>query len=127
MFSCCQVGGISAGFPDVCKTPVPPVPHPNVGMALMTVPVPVQVLTIGGPKHNMASKKPITLADTAGVGGGLVSQRFAAKHKSLAGAFTYICKGTPTTRVTTFGITNQMNCPDIEAFTVNFKELVLCA
>lgn len=29
MFSCAQIGGISAGFPDVCKTPLPPIPHPN--------------------------------------------------------------------------------------------------
>lgn len=97
MFSCCQVGGIAAGFPDVCKTPVPPVPHPNVGMAGMTIPIPVQVLTIGGPKHNLTSKKPITMADTAGVGGGLISQRFAAKHRNITGAFTYICKGAPGT------------------------------
>ena len=126
MFSCAQIGGISAGFPDVCKTPLPPIPHPNMGMALMTIPIPIQCLTLGGPKHNMASQKPITLLDSAGVGGGLISQRFMAKLRSLTGAFTYICKGTPTKRVTSFGITNMINCPDMEVFSLNFKELVLC-
>lgn len=126
MYSCAQIGGVSAGFPDACKTPLPPVPHPNVGMALMTIPIPIRCLTLGGPKHNIASQKPITLLDSAGVGGGLISQRFMAKHRSLTGALTYICTGTPTKRVCSAGTTNANNCLDMEVFSLNYKELVLC-
>lgn len=127
MFSCTQIGGFTTGLIDVCKTPIPPLPHPNIAMAIITVPNTFNVLTLGGPKHNLASKKPISLMDSAGVGGGLISQRFMAKQRNLSGAFTYITKGTPTTRLTSIGLTNSFNCASVETMTMNFKELVLCA
>ena len=127
MFSSTQIGGFMIGLVDVCKTPIPPIPHPNMAMSMMTIPIPVNVLTLGGPKHNMASIRPISLMDTAGVGGGIISQRFMAKQRDLSGAFTYITRGTPTTRVTSIGITNGFNCGSCKLLSANFRELVLCA
>jgi len=127
MFSNCQVGGMDLGFPDVCKTPVPPIPYPNMALGPMTIPVAFNILLMGLPAHNMMSIRPVTLGDQAGIGLGLVSQTIIMKQNHITGAFTYILRGTPATRVTSIGPTNLINCPlSVRIVPSQFKELLLC-
>lgn len=128
MFTNCQLMGLDLGFPDVCRTPVPPIPYPNVGMGPVTIPIAFNILTGGGPTHNLMSIRPLTLGDQPGVGGGMISQTFMQKQNHVTGAFTRILRGTPTTRVTSIGPTNLINCPPaVRIVPSQFKEILLCA
>lgn len=128
MFSNCQIGGMDLGFPDVCKTPVPPVPYPNTAMGPTTIPVCFNLLLCFGPRHNIMSIRPVSMGDTPGVGMGLVSQTVMAPQRHVTGAFTFILRGSPHTRVTSFGPTNLINCPPSARLVPSqFKEILLCA
>ncbi|HVA11646.1 MAG TPA: S41 family peptidase [Stellaceae bacterium] len=63
--------GMNIGFPDICVTPVGPVPvpipYPNMAMHAMTVPFAFTVMVSMVPGLNMISEAPITLGDQAGV------------------------------------------------------------
>jgi carboxyl-terminal processing protease len=63
--------GMNIGFPDVCLTPVGPVPvpipYPNMAMHAMAVPFAANVLITFMPALNMMAETPITLGDQAGV------------------------------------------------------------
>lgn len=126
MFANCQLGGMDLGLPDVCRTPVPPIPYPNMGLGPVTIPVPFNMLLCGLPQHNMMSIKPITFGDQPGFGGGMISQTFMAKHNHVTGMFTSILRGTPATRVTSIGPTNLINCPpSVRIVPSQFKSLLL--
>ena len=109
MFANCQLSGMDLGFPDCCKTPIPPIPYPNMAMGPVTIPIPFNILLKCVPQHNLMSFRPITLGDTAGIGLGLVSQTVMAQQRHLTGAFTYIIRGTPATRVTSLGPANLLS------------------
>lgn len=126
MFSNAQLMGMDLGFPDVCRTPAVPIPYPNMSMSPMTVPICFNILVGGGPAHNMMSIRPMTLGDQPGVGGGMVSQTFMQKHNHITGAFTRILRGSPTTRLTSIGPTNMINCPpSVRIVPSQIKELML--
>ncbi len=128
MFANCQLSGMDLGFPDCCKTPIPPIPYPNMAMGPVTIPIPFNILLKCVPQHNLMSFRPITLGDTAGIGLGLVSQTVMAQQRHLTGAFTYIIRGTPATRVTSLGPANLINCPlSVRIVPSQFTELVLAA
>jgi carboxyl-terminal processing protease len=63
--------GMNMGFPDVCVTPVGPVPtpipYPNMAMNVTAVPFAENVLVSFMPGLNMGAEMPITLGDQAGV------------------------------------------------------------
>ena len=62
--------GMNTGFPDVCLTPavVPvPIPYPNLGMNVMSMPMCPNILVSAMPSHNMAAKPLMTNGDNAGV------------------------------------------------------------
>ena len=63
--------GMNVGFPDVCATPVGPVPvpipYPNMAMNATAVPFAPNVLISFVPGLNMGAETPITLGDQAGV------------------------------------------------------------
>ena len=63
--------GMNMGFPDVCVTPVGPVPtpipYPNMAMNATAVPFAANVLITFVPGLNMGAEMPITLGDQAGV------------------------------------------------------------
>ena len=111
MFANAQFGGMDLGFPDVCKTPVPPIPYPNTAAGPTTVPVAFNVLAGGGPWHNIMSARPMSGGDIAGVGMGVASQTVAARQQHVTGAFTTIIRGSPSTRVSSLGPSNLINCP----------------
>jgi carboxyl-terminal processing protease len=62
--------GMNIGFPDVCETPVGPVPvpipYPNMAMNATAVPFAPNVLVSFVPGLNMGAEMPITLGDQAG-------------------------------------------------------------
>ncbi|AEP35906.1 DUF4150 domain-containing protein [Taylorella asinigenitalis] len=127
MFANCQLGGMDLGFPDVCKTPVPPVPYPNIALGPTTIPVCFNTLLMCTPRHNLMSFRPITQGDTPGVGLGLVSQTVMAQQRHVTGSFTFIVKGAPHTRVTSMGPANLINCPlSYRTVPSQFKEILLC-
>jgi carboxyl-terminal processing protease len=63
--------GMNVGFPDVCETPVGPVPvpipYPNMAMSATAVPFAETVFLSYVPALNMGAEAPITLGDQAGV------------------------------------------------------------
>lgn len=63
--------GMNIGFPDVCVTPVGPVPtpipYPNMAMNATAVPFAPDVLISFVPGLNMGAEMPLTLGDQAGV------------------------------------------------------------
>ena len=63
--------GMNIGFPDVCVTPVGPVPvpipYPNMAMNATAVPFAPNVLVSFVPGLNMGAEMPMTLGDQAGV------------------------------------------------------------
>ena len=63
--------GMNVGFPDVCVTPVGPVPtpipYPNMALNATAVPFAPNVLVSFVPALNMGATAPMTLGDQAGV------------------------------------------------------------
>ncbi|WP_432787292.1 hypothetical protein AAEX37_01585 [Oligella sp. MSHR50489EDL] len=126
MFSNCQLGGMDIGFPDVCKTPIPPIPWPNMAIGPVTVPIPFNSLLGGVPIHNLLSIRPTSFGDTPGIGLGVLCPMVMGPHRHLTGMFTYINRAAPVTRMTSIGITNGWNCPiSIRLMPSQFKELLL--
>jgi hypothetical protein len=70
-------GGVSAVFPDVCKTPTPggpvPVPYPNVGKAADTAKGPKDVVVDGCMPMVKGAVYSASSGDEAGTLGGVVS------------------------------------------------------
>ena len=117
MFANCQAGGMALGFPDVCKTPVGPVPvpipYPNIAMSPMGVPPVPTVLFGGAPAQNLATEVPLTQGDEAGVEGGLVSQMIMGPGTCLDRANTILVGGAPATRLTSSTLQNGTNAPGV--------------
>jgi len=126
MFANCQLFGMDLGFPDVCRTPIPPIPWPNIALGPMTIPVCFNVLLIGTPQHNLMSIRPITLGDTPGIGLGMISQTVMASQRHVTGAFTHIIRGTPATRLTSFGPANLINTVSARCVPSQTKVALCC-
>ncbi|EJL76654.1 hypothetical protein PMI12_02117 [Variovorax sp. CF313] len=128
MFANCQLMGMDLAFPDVCKTPpaaMAPIPYPNMAMGPMAVPNAWNILFMGMPAHNMATTTPITLGDTTGAGGGIVSQTFMSQSRHLTGAFTMLIKGTPATRMTSLASQNRSNIVGMRIVPSQCKVMIL--
>ena len=117
MFANCQMGGMSLGFPDVCKTPVLgvpiPIPYPNIAtnpMGIMPVP---NILFGGAPAQNLLTEVPLTQGDDVGVEGGVISQILMGPSMCLDGSFTVLVGGLPGTRLTSSTLQNEINAPGI--------------
>jgi hypothetical protein len=119
MFLNTQAGGMNLGFPDVCKTPVPPVvvpiPYPNISNQPMANPgtASKKVLTMAMPSHNVMTEVPLSNGDQAGVAGGLISGVIMGATKVLVPSTGVMLEGKPASRL--LGTTGQngmpMNCP----------------
>jgi hypothetical protein len=98
-------------FPDVCLTPVGPVPvptpYPNMAMSAATAPMVVNVLTECTPSINMASMGLVSLGDQPGVLLGLISHLEAGQTSYMVGCATIMVGGAPAQRLTS--VTGQ-NC-----------------
>ncbi|WP_431125853.1 DUF4150 domain-containing protein [Variovorax paradoxus] len=130
MFANCQLMGMDLAFPDVCKTPpaaMAPLPYPNMAMGPMAVPNAWNIMFMAMPAHNMATTTPITLGDTTGAAGGIVSQTFMSQSRHVTGAFTVLIKGTPATRMTSLSTQNRNNMVGMRIVPSQFKILMLAA
>lgn len=103
--------GMDMAFPDVCLTPVgpvpAPVPYPNMAMSAATMPVAFKVLVECTPGVNMMSKGLVSLGDQPGVLMGAVSHMNSGQTSYMVGCFTIIVGGAPAQRMTS--VTAQ-NC-----------------
>ncbi len=115
MFANTQMGGSDLGFPDVCLTPlgpVPvPVPYPNIAAGPTAVPSQATVFIQAAPAHNMATVTPMTNGDNAGVGEGVASGVVMGPSRHLTGAFSVLFVGAPATRLTSITLQNSTNAP----------------
>ena len=111
MLVCSFCGGMAIGFPDACKTPVPPVPYPNFAPGFFSVPVAANVLAGGTPWLTTLSPRVATLGDTAGIGLGVISQTINGRQQYVTGSFTTVVRGGATARVTSMGPGNVINAP----------------
>lgn len=129
MFANSQMGGMNLGFPDVCITPVGPVPvpvpYPNIATGMMGVPAAYNVLMGGTPTHNMMTIIPLTNGDNAGVAMGVASGTVMGPSRALTGAFTVLVGGAPVTRMTSMNLQNSTNCPGVTLIPSQLRVLVL--
>ena len=129
MFANSQMGGMNLGFPDVCITPIGPVPvpipYPNIATGMMGVPAAYNVLMGGTPAHNMMTVIPLTNGDNAGVAMGVASGTVMGPSRALTGAFTVLVGGAPVTRMSSMNLQNSTNCPGVSLVPSQLKVLVL--
>jgi Domain of unknown function (DUF4150) len=117
MFANTQMMGMDMGFPDVCLTPmgpVPvPVPYPNIAMGPTAIPSQTTVIIMAMPAHNLATVTPLTQGDDAGVGTGVASGTVMGPSRHLTGSFTVLFGGVPATRLTSMSLQNSTNAPGV--------------
>lgn len=110
-FANCQKGGMSAAFPDVCKTPVGPsvvpIPYPNVARtaAAKASTTAKKVLFCGSPAHNLKTVVPSSNGDEPGVLKGVISSKWKGPRKYKEGVKKVLIQGSPATRL--MGVTMQ--------------------
>ncbi|OFS87050.1 type VI secretion protein [Oligella sp. HMSC05A10] len=111
MFANSMIGGMDLGFPDVCRTPLPPIPWPNAAFGPIRVPVQFSYLLKGLPWNNLLDFAPMSFFDELGLGLGLLCPTVKAPQRHYTGMFTFIVRAAPSTRMTSLGISNMFNCP----------------
>ena len=109
MFQLTMGVGMDLGFPDVCITPVGPVPtpipYPDIAMSATSAPAAYNILTVCMPVLNQMSMGLISFGDEAGVMGGVVSHLIDGQTDYELGCFTIFVDGPPCQRLTS--ITGQ--------------------
>ena len=119
MFQSTMGGGMSLGFPDVCKTPTPagpvPVPYPNMasGATMNPATTALTVLTDCMPSLNQMSQTVMSTGDNAGVALGVASNMIMGPQEFILGSITVLKEGAPAQRMTSITGHNglSMNCP----------------
>lgn len=106
-----QKRGDCLAFPDVCKTPPAnlPIPYPNRADARMSRPGCYFVLVQNAPAHNLRTQCMVTLGDTPGTTGGLISQSFMREQQYIYGCESVQIGGKPATRWTSITRQNKGN------------------
>lgn len=111
MFALTQGAGMDLGFPDVCLTPIGPVPvpvpYPNIAESATTAPAVYNVLMDCMPTLNQASLGLISEGDEPGIGLGVVSHLESGQTEYQVGCITIMADGMPVQRLTS--VTGQ-NC-----------------
>ncbi len=104
MFANTTLGVFNFAFPDVCKVPIlgvpVPLPFPNIALSTMDIPSQFQVIIGGGLAENLATVGAMSLGDTPGLEGGIISQLFMGPFRGLLGSFNVFMGGIPATRLT---------------------------
>lgn len=104
MFQLTMGPGMDLGFPDVCITPVGPVPtpipYPDVAMSVTSAPAAYNVLTVCMPVINQLSMGLVSNGDEPGVMGGVVSHLIDGQADYELGCFTIFVDGPPCQRLT---------------------------
>jgi len=121
MFQLSMTGGMTLGFPDVCKTPIlgapVPIPYPNISTAAMADPatVAMTVLTDGTPSLTLISQIVLSNGDETGLMLGLISELIMGPTEFIMGSVMVLQEGTPAQRLTSVTGHNglAMNCPGV--------------
>lgn len=112
MFMLTMGVGMDLGFPDVCLTPVGPVPtpipYPDIAMTATSAPAAYNVLVDCMPVINQMSEGLVSLGDDAGVEGGVVSHMISGETVYIVGCFTILVDGIPAQRLTSVTGQNAM-------------------
>lgn len=91
------------GMPDVCTTPVGPVPvpipYPNFSLAVMAIPTQFRVLLTMMPAFNMLTTKVMSFGDNSGVLLGVASGMVMGPARHLFGSTNLFIGGPPTTKM----------------------------
>jgi hypothetical protein len=116
MFMLSMGVGTDIGFPDVCITPIPsptgeiptPIPYPDISMSATSAPMAVNVLVDCMPALNQLSENTVSVGDTTGVQGGVVSHDIDGEAMYIVGCFTILVGGAPAQRLTSVTGQNAM-------------------
>ena len=104
MFMLSMGAGMDLGFPDVCITPVGPVPtpipYPHIAMSATSAPAAYNVLVDCMPSLNQMSEGLVGMGDQAGVMGGVVDHDIGGGTVYLVGCVTILSDGAPAQRLT---------------------------
>jgi len=91
-------------FPDTCRTPVGPalvpIPYPNFAPSNTAVPAQIKVTLMCMPGHNLATQKPMSNGDNAGVGLGMVSGLVMGPVAPAMGSSNLFFGGAPVIKMT---------------------------
>lgn len=125
--------GMDMGFPDVCKTPVPPpvgmlpIPYPNIATRTMALPPTTSFkhLITFMPSHNMATTIPTSMGDNAGALGGVASQIMMGPARNTKCSTKVITGGMPATRFLDTTMQNLTNTTGMTLVPGQFKVLYL--
>ena len=106
--------GECMAFPDVCKTPAPPlppipIPYPNNGMLNQANNTSVKVKIVGKEAVTLKSKIPQSMGDEAGVAGGVVSGMIKGPVKFTMGSTKVKFEGQPGIHLTSLSAHNGSN------------------
>lgn len=112
MFMLTMGAGMDLGFPDVCITPVGPVPtpipYPDIAMTATSAPAAYNVLVDCMPSINQMSEGLVSLGDDTGVMGGVVSHMISGETMYIVGCLTILVDGIPAQRLTSVTGQNAM-------------------
>jgi hypothetical protein len=119
MFMLTLGSGMDMGFPDVCITPVGPVPtpipYPNMAESITTQPAADNVTIDCMPVINEMSVGLVSEGDEAGTLLGVVSHMESGQTHYVVGCITIMVGGSPAQRLTSVTEQNCMeeipNCP----------------
>ena len=127
MHCACQGPSLDFAIPDVCKTPAVPFPHPDFGLGFTAVPNVTNIFFMCMCAHNKKTKIPLTFGDTAGIGLGVRMPSVMGQSKKITASNTFLIKGSPATRVTSFTKQNRGNVNGILATPPQLTSVNLCA
>lgn len=103
VFATTQMGGLNLGFPDVCITPVgpipTPIPYPNIALPMTAIPSQFKVLTLAMPNHNMMTITPISNGDNSGVLMNPLSGMVMGPQRQLLGSVKTFIGGMPSNKM----------------------------
>ncbi len=117
MFANCSMMGMHLAFPDVCITPIgpipTPIPYPNLALLPMAIPPTANIkhLISMMPAHNMATMVPMSLGDFTGVMGGVMSGMIMGPGRNIMGSVKAFTGGMPSTKMLSPTMQNMTNCP----------------
>ncbi len=108
--------GVTIAFPDVCKTPAPPlpfvpIPYPNIAMSTDSAQGAKKVKAKGCPICVKDSNFKMSTGDEAGAMMGMVSQKIKGKAEFVMFSFDTKAEGKGITRALDIMLHNDKNTP----------------
>lgn len=115
-------------FPDVCRTPVGPaivpIPYPNIALSNTAIPTQVKTCLMCMPAHNLATQKPLTNGDNAGIAMGMISNLDMGPAVAAMGSTNLFIGGMPAIKMTSPTKQNGV-CPNAMGATLSPSQVKL--